>query len=164
METLIKVSIILLIAFVAIVASEYLKSKQSKSESDQKIIYHKNKYFLTDAEKNFFFVLKPIADRHNLIILSKVRLLDLFFVPHYDRSSRSRIIQKHVDFVLCEPRNIDPVCAIELDDSSHKQESRIERDDFVNQVFDSAGLPLIRIKNSYSYDPQNIEEKIKLVI
>ena len=153
----------IVLIFLATIVLERLRSKDQEPE-EKEILYRKNKYFLTDAEKNFFFVLKPIADRHNLIIFSKVRLLDLFFVPRYDRSSRSRIIQKHVDFVLCEPRNIDPVCAIELDDSSHKQESRIERDDFVNQVFDSAGLPLIRIKNSYSYDPQNIEEKIKLVI
>lgn len=164
MQSLAILLIILVVAFLLILAFKYFQFPTQEQEEEKEVAYRKNKYFLSDAEKNSFFVLKPIADRHNLIIFSKVRLLDLFFVPRYDRSSRSRIIQKHVDFVLCEPRNIDPVCAIELDDSSHKQESRIERDDFVNQVFDSAGLPLIRIKNSYSYDPQNIEEKIKLVI
>ena len=151
---------ILLIAFITVIILKYLKSRQLTPAKDQKIIYYKNKYFLTDAEKNFFFALKPIADRHNLLIFSKVRLIDLFFVPHYNRSSRARIIQKHVDFVLCEPRNINPVCAIELDDSSHKWQSRIERDDFINQVFNSAGLPLIRIKNAYSYNPRDIEAKI----
>lgn len=152
--------IIIAVAVILVIASKYYKFPPQEQEEEKEASYHKNKYFLTDAEKNFFFVLKPIADRHNLLIFSKVRLLDLFFVPRYDRSSRSRIIQKHVDFVLCEPRNIDPICAIELDDSSHNQESRIERDDFVNKVFNSANLPLIRIKNASSYNQQELETKI----
>jgi len=160
MQSLSTLASIIIVALLFFAALKYFKSPQSNQEKKKEIFYHKNKYFLTDAEKNFFFVLKSITDRHNLLIFSKVRLLDLFFVPRHDQSSRSRIIQKHVDFVLCEPNNIDPICAIELDDNSHNQESRIERDNFVNQVFNSAGLPLIRIKNSYSYNSQDIEAKI----
>jgi len=128
--------------------------------TDKEVYYHKTKYFLTDAERNFYFILKPIADNNNLIIFSKVRLLDLFYVPKYDQSSRGRIIQKHVDFVLCEPEHINPVCAIELDDSSHEKESRQVRDDFVNEVFNSADLPLLRIKTAYNYNAKELESKI----
>jgi hypothetical protein len=38
-----------------------------------------------------------------------------------------------------------PVCGIELDDSSHARQDRVIRDDFVNQVFKNAGLPLNNI-------------------
>ncbi|MCF7916573.1 MAG: DUF2726 domain-containing protein [Candidatus Omnitrophica bacterium] len=127
---------------------------------EKKLDYRKNKYFLTDTEKSFYFVLKQIADRNNLIIFSKVRLIDLFFVPGRDASARARIIQKHVDFVLCEYSHLDPICCIELDDYSHKFKKRKERDVFVNKVFESAGLPLLRVKVSSNYDVQSLEENI----
>jgi len=162
---LIFVSLIILISIIAVLEKKYkfigpLIQKLQEQEQEEEISYRKNKYFLTDSEKNFFFILKPIADRHNLVLFPKVRLLDLFFVPKQDQSKRSRIIQKHVDFVLCESKNIDPVCAIELDDYSHNYESRQKRDDFVEKVFSSAGLPLVRIKTAYKYSPEEIEKKI----
>ena len=160
---------IIFILIILLLVSVFLKiikkiDRNNQGDEQPEIAYHKNKYFLTDAEKNFFFTLKTIADRHNWLIFSKVRLLDLFFVPRHDRTSRARIIQKHVDFVLCEQNNIDPICAIELDDSSHNNKNRIERDNFVNQVFKSASLPLVRIKNSYNYDSQKIEAEIVTAI
>ncbi|MEN7973211.1 MAG: DUF2726 domain-containing protein, partial [Verrucomicrobiota bacterium] len=42
------------------------------------------------------------------------------------------------------PSTLAIVAAIELDDKSHQRKDRIKRDQFLNQVMESAGVPLIR--------------------
>ena len=56
-----------------------------------------------------------------------------------------KIAQKRVDFVICNKENLEPLVAIELDGSSHKIRSRIERDIFVEALFKTIGFPLVRI-------------------
>src|SRR5439155_10027860 len=64
----------------------------------------------------------------------------------------NRIISKHVDFVLCDVDNVAPVLVIELDDSSHSENGRQDRDRFLNDAFASARLPMLRVSARRSYD------------
>ena len=56
---------------------------------------------------------------------------------------------------------MQPALAIELDDSSHNRKDRIERDLFVDQVFKTAGLPLIHVKVVQTYDVDELAEQIQ---
>ena len=49
--------------------------------------------------------------------------------------------------------------AIELDDSSHKQAKRMERDAFLNDAMQSAGIPLHRFAVKREYDQQEVYDK-----
>jgi hypothetical protein len=57
-------------------------------------------------------------------------------------------------FLLVEPETMQPLVVIELDDSCHNRSDRRKRDQFVDQVFARADLPLlhIRVKRSYQAD------------
>jgi hypothetical protein len=102
--------------------------------------------FLSPAELSFYRVLSTtVAAR--AAVLTKVRLADLFFVPRSEgaASSRNRIAQKHLDFLLCDPETMRPLVGVELDDRSHERSSRQARDGFVDEVFRVAGLPLIHV-------------------
>jgi hypothetical protein len=46
-----------------------------------------------------------------------------------------------------------PRCGVELDDSSHARPDRQERDVFVDEVFEVAGLPLLRVPAKSAYSP-----------
>ena len=74
------------------------------------------------------------------MVLSKVRLADICFVkqPNENKSYFGRISQKHIDFLLCQPKTMRPVVGIELDDGSHQQAKPKTRDALVEQVFESA--------------------------
>jgi hypothetical protein len=61
-----------------------------------------------------------------------------------------------VDFLLCNPKTLKPVFAIELDDSSHARADRQERDALVEEVFAAAHLPLLRIPASQSYNTSEL--------
>jgi len=62
------------------------------------------------------------------------------------------ISQKHLDFVLCDPKTLRIILAIELDDRSHDAEDRQKRDRFVDEVLDRAGVTLIRFQARARYD------------
>jgi very-short-patch-repair endonuclease len=99
--------------------------------------------------------------------MAQVRLADVLKVKSgLDNSTRSsasnRIKAKHLDFVACDPSDMSVKFAIELDDSSHKQTKRMERDAFLNDAMQSAGIPLHRFGVKREYDPQEVYDKFFL--
>lgn len=110
-------------------------------------------YLLTKNEWRFYKALKPITDKYRLHILAKVRLADLVSVKSGLSNSAyfkafSKIKAKHVDFVLANPSNLAVKCVIELDDSSHENIDRQQRDFFLDKVCETIKLPLIRCKDA----------------
>lgn len=103
---------------------------------------------LTQTEFIFYKHLrKLIKDEYK--IDPQVVLSSIMGMKHY--SNWNRINQKTVDFVIRD-ENFNTHIAIELDDPTHNREERQKRDYFVNDVFRDAGIPLIRIKTSNSYE------------
>jgi hypothetical protein len=113
--------------------------------------------FLSNAETSFFQVLKTvIGDR--LIICPKVALSELFFVANGEsyQAYQNKIDRKRVDFLLCDPKTLKPIFAIELDDTSHELSARQERDAFVKKVFATAQLPLVRVPAQQAYNTHEL--------
>jgi hypothetical protein len=119
---------------------------------------------LTPAEKLFYEQLDLVIDGR-LQILCKVRLADLIEVESRQSEERNRVFRriasKHVDFVLAEPGNLVPVLAIELDDSSHERADRRERDEYVEELFETVRFPLLRIKASASYNRRALVDALE---
>lgn len=111
---------------------------------------------MTKAEMAFYNALVcAIADEYRIMV--KVRLADIILVKkngsHY-MAHFGKIKAKHVDYLLCDPVNLKPILVIELDDKSHQRSDRISRDNFVDSVFKSVGLPILRhpVKRAYNHN------------
>ncbi len=118
--------------------------------------------FLSHAEFSFYKVLiHTLGDQY--VVLSKVRLADIFFVAKPNENLRffNFISSKHIDFLVCDSEMMKPVIGIELDDSSHNRSDRQERDEFVDQVFMVAGLPIIHFPAKYAYNTTEIVDAVK---
>ena len=104
---------------------------------------------LTKREWTQYYTLKEIADSKNLIICPKVRLLDLVVprpgIKNY-RGLKTRVMSKHVDFVICS-YDMEVQAIIELDDTTHLRADRIKRDEFVDSVLIGAGYRVIHTWN-----------------
>jgi hypothetical protein len=122
---------------------------------------------LTAAEQKFYEALDSAIDGR-LLILSKVRIADLFNVTSASRSARYRVFRsiacKHVDFVLAEAANLRPLAAIELDDSSHQRADRRLRDELLDDLFQKAAFPLLRFRTAAFYSPRMIEARVEEVV
>lgn len=143
-----------------------LNLKQPNQSSADVLPYRRNQFFLTDSEKSFFGVLKSVVPDHLLIAL-KPRLGDVLYVPRGTKGKRShanRINQKHLDFLLCDARSLNPVLAIELDDQSHQRSDRQSRDEFVDSALKAADIPILHVRACRAYVPLEIKQQIESLL
>lgn len=110
-------------------------------DNDDKLRYSKRN-LLTEHEKVCYDQLKPVTDKLQLEIFTKVRLLDLF-EPNEDRADSKalfyKISQKHIDFVVWDPKHNVIVLLLEISDYSHNSPDRRYRDGFVRSIAEEAG-------------------------
>lgn len=128
-------------------------------ESDP-LPYAKRKYFFSAAERSFYEVLRRAAPNHT--VFAKVRLADVIRVTKGTgawRSHLNRIDRKHLDFVICRA-DLAPAVAVELDDSSHDEEERAERDQFVDQALAAAALPIVHVRAKHGYKIDELREML----
>ena len=125
--------------------------------------YIKVDSLFTPAELKFYKLLEETIDDYK--IFGKVRVADIIRVDSKKAKGKylkffNRISRKHVDFLICEPQSLEPLVAIELDDSSHELKEREERDIFLDRAFKMAGIPLLRFKVRSSYDKIEVRQRI----
>lgn len=136
--------------------------KQSKNTPfDKPLPYRVRDDFLSPAEFSFYKVLSTLAGTR-FTIQSKVRLADIFYVarPNENFAYLSRIAQRHLDFLVCGPTTMEPLFGVELDDSSHKRNDRKDGDEFLDEVFEAARLPLLRVPAQREYNTRDIAAQI----
>jgi hypothetical protein len=154
------VTIIVLIIVVAVAL--LLKARTKCEPVDYP--YQKAGSLFSPAERSFLGVLDgAIGDRCR--VLGKVRLADVISpIRGLSKSdwqkAFNRIGSKHVDFVLCKKDDLSLVCAIELDDSSHKKGERKTRDDFLEKALNASSFPFIRFAARVSYNVREVKAKI----
>jgi hypothetical protein len=136
-------------------------TKARRTESD--LPYRTAGPLLTPAERSFYGVLcQAVETRYT--VFAKVRLGDVLAVPHGTPrfwTHRNRIDRKHVDFLLCAPRDLTPLLAVELDDASHDRADRRDRDAFVDKAFAAADVPILRVSAQRGYAPGEIRGLIE---
>ena len=143
---------------------DLLSNKKSKKEEIAELPYRMRDDFLSPAEQSFYFVLKNNVSEW-ADVCPKVNLGDVFFATCKNFGQRqsytNKINRKHVDFLLCDLKTAKPILGIELDDKSHNQKKRQDRDEFVEKVFEKAMLPLERFPVQRSYNKNEIIKKLK---
>ena len=153
------------IIFLLIITVLQKTKKANQSVSITQYPYISRNKLLSDAERKLYFCLKEIFKDSNIVIFPKVRLLDIVDVlPHSDKTYLWKIQSKHIDFVLCNENDSKILLCLELNDSSHKNQSRIERDVFVSNVLNTVNIPIIFLQVQKCYDPGEVYEKISQYI
>lgn len=157
--------LVLFVLFVLlIVAAAWLANQQSGGT----LPYTRRAALFTPAERSFLGVLdQAVGEQYR--IFGKVRVADVVGVQKMnDRAAWqrafNRISAKHFDFILCDPKDLSVIAAIELDDSSHDSGRGQQRDDFLNRACEAADLPLIRVRASNTYNVADIKQQIQEAI
>ncbi|WP_415899100.1 DUF2726 domain-containing protein [Neptuniibacter sp. QD48_11] len=155
---------ILIFAVLMFVALIFLKkfAAQSSDSSDNTLGYRQKKTLFTEAERSFLGVLDQCIDPEQHRVFGKVRVADIVEPnPTKNRSEWQKafnpIKAKHFDYVICTADTLKPVYAIELDDKSHNQKKRQQRDQLLDNVCQDSNLPLIRVPAKRSYKPEEIK-------
>jgi very-short-patch-repair endonuclease len=137
---------------------EWLQTQTEKAS----FTYRRQPSLFSAAERSFLGVLEQ-ASGADYKVFAKVRIADLMQPAFGARrqSALNRIVGKHVDFVLCDSRDLSVVGVIELDDKSHNQSNRQRRDAFVDKAFASAGIPIAHFPARAAYNIGSIRETLQ---
>lgn len=150
----------LIFVIIVLLIEKWLKStnKETRVEEIKNNNYTKKEYLLTQQELKFYKILKQITDKLELNLFCQVAMYEIINTKEY--KDFNRIKSKSIDFVITE-KNCKIKLCIELDDETHKRQDRIERDNFVNEVFKNANTKLLRIKTQNYYNLEELEKQIK---
>ncbi len=138
---------------------------KEKEEENPYASYSLRSSVFTQNELAFYHSLSQVVG-NKFIIFSKVRISDIFKTQNKEYSkylsALNKINSRHVDFLLCSPKTGKPILAIELDDKSHQRPDRVERDNFVNGLFEEKNLSLLRYPSNRNkhYNPKVIRDNI----
>ncbi len=152
---------LLFIAVVSLVVA-LIKKKSGKGPVD--FPYQSKEVLCSPAERSFMGALeKVVGNRYR--IFAKVRLADIVEVnkglsSSARQSAFNRISRKHLDFVICNSRDLSIVGAIELDDKSHLKKGRQERDQFLGKALEAAGVPMLRVKAQSTYSIKKVSSDL----
>jgi Protein of unknown function (DUF2726) len=126
--------------------------------------YRLRKRFLSFTELALFSVLQEMAEGH-YIICPKVALNDIFYIqrPNENVHFYNKIFRKHVDFLLCEPEDMRPAFGVELVKPITREETR-SADKYIEDLFLSAGLPLVHVPSSETYVLSDLVHLFQLAI
>ena len=146
----------------------YLKENEKRKEIENNInkinyksIYKAKRYVITLNELNFYTILIDIVKEMDMILFSQVALYNIIETKGNNQTAFNKIRSKTIDFVIVDKNNCRIKLCIELDDYTHKKQNRIERDKFINQLFNDLNINLIRFKVSNYYNKEALKKRIK---
>lgn len=158
----------MLLVALAIAAIFFLVFTLVNSGRSDDYPYERAGPLLTPAEHNFYSVLERVVPSGYLVTF-KVRIGDVLKVRKgLDKKRafaiRSKVQQKHFDFVICRKDDMNVSCCIELNDASHNKRDRVKRDVFVRAACSAAGVTLLEVKNHRSYVVDDIRAMVASAI
>ena len=114
--------------------------------------YRLREQFLSFTELSLLSMLLEMADEH-YVVCPKVALNDIFYIqrPNENVHFYNKIFRKHIDFLLCEPDSMKPAFGVNLVKPIAKEDTR-SADQFMEDLFLDAGLPLVHVPSSETYE------------
>lgn len=150
--------IIIILLGINIILNKLNINEKKEKENINIGLYEKKEYLMTKNELKFYKQLKKITDKLNLTIFTQVSLYQI--IKNKEYKNFNKIKSKSIDFVITENNGKIKLC-IELDDNTHNKNNRIERDNFINEIFKQTNTKLLRIPVQEFYNLEKLEEKIK---
>jgi len=133
-------------------------------ELDERLPYRLREQFMSTPELALLRTLREMVETR-YIICPKVALNDIFYIvrPNENVHFFNKIFRKHVDFLLCDPNSLKPVIGVELVKPVARNETR-DADQFMENLFISAGLPLVHVPSSERYAQHVVAQLFQLAI
>ena len=141
-----------------------LSALKDEVQAKEELPFRLREPFLSTPEAALFRALKQmVAERY--VIYAKVSLNELFYInrPNENVHFFNKIFRKHVDFLLCSPKTFKPEIGVELVKPIAKEETRAS-DQFMEDLFLTAGLPLVHIPSSNHYEVSDVISLFQLAV
>lgn len=117
------------------------------------------------AEPSFLSAFLQEVLGQQYCILGNVCLADVIApcgdLPYPERTAAlDRVLNKQVDFAVCDPETREIVGVIELDDAAPARVARKRGDAFLLAALEAAGIPLACLRAQTPYAPEEVRQRV----
>lgn len=149
--------ILLLVIVVALVANRF-------AHNGNPFPVQKRNSIFSPVERSFLQLLEQAVSTEYKI-LNRVKLSDIVEIKQgVAEKARNNTLQKlnakYLDFVLCDPTDMQIVAVIDLVNNSNREGHKAIPDWFVNGALDAAAVPYLRMKIKAGYTALDIQNAI----
>lgn len=131
---------------------------------NERLPFRLRKQFLSSTELSLFGALQKMSEGR-YVVCPKVALNDIFYIqrPNENVHYYNKIFRKHVDFLLCEANGMKPAFGVELLKPITKEGTR-SSEQYMEDLFLSAGLPLVHVRSSEKYELAELVHLFRLAV
>ena len=130
------------------------------SDSNDYYLYEIKNVLITKSEQVFFDVIKSSVPA-GYCVFPQINLASI--INKTDGSRFHNELFRNVDFLITDSE-FHPILIIEINDSTHLNSDRKERDEKVRKICEEAGIPIIKLWTSYGIKQDYIKNRIFEVI
>ena len=117
---------------------------------------YEKKKLLTQTELKFYYAIKKYVPEE-YTLLPQINLASI--INRVDDHKYQNELYRNIDFAIFN-KSWEPIAAIEINDKTHNDKSRIARDHKVKEICESAALPLITFWTDYGVNEEYIQKRI----
>ena len=141
------ISVLVIVVVIALIADRLIPKKKagSKGKYDLSRYYLKNS-IVTPVEKWMYNIIKDELTEE-YFVAPKVGIKDFVGVKKGNNYMKyfGHIAQRHIDFLVCKKDTLSPAFGIEIDDTSHEQQNRKDRDQENDQIYNAIGIKVLHM-------------------
>lgn len=129
-----------------------------KTPTDEcEYLYDAKKYLLSRAEQAYYTVILDVLP-DGCKAFPQVNLAS--FIVKNDNTPFRNELFRNVDFLITNV-NYEPLFVVEINDQTHLNKDRKERDEKVKNICEEAGIPLVKFWTTYGVNAEYIGKRIK---
>lgn len=141
------ISVLVIVVVIALIADRLIPKKKAglKGKYDLSRYYLKNS-IVTPVEKWMYNIIKDELTEE-YFVAPKVGIKDFVGVKKGNNYMKyfGHIAQRHIDFLVCKKDTLSPAFGIEIDDTSHEQQNRKDRDQENDQIYNAIGIKVLHM-------------------
>lgn len=140
-----------------------LFKKKVKSQPQQQIkqtpqnYYQKKRSLMTQVEKQVFYNINEALRGTNLVVFPQINLATI--IKKMNAKFQNELY-RNIDFGVFDINTFEPLCMIELNDASHANANRYQRDLKVREILSACYLPLLTLYTDKPNKPEYIRQKV----
>ena len=119
-------------------------------------LYNPKTTVLTKTEQNFMNAINKVLPKGCILLVQQT--LSSIVEKNDDSKFRNELF-RIVDFLVVDT-NYKPLFCIEINDSTHEDYKRRNRDQKVHDILEEAGIPLVTFWTKYGVNEEYIEKRI----
>ena len=123
---------------------------------NNKYLYDVRKTLISKSEQGFFNAVKSCVPE-GYCVFPQINLAS--FIDRTDDARFHNELFRNVDFLITDSEYA-PKFIIEINDQTHLNNDRKERDEKVQKICEEAGIPILKLWTSYGINPEYIKARI----